>query len=275
MFIVAILHGIEESHGVLQVIFDKINVWGYEHFRVGDLKIINLQAGIQSHSCLHPCYACHASKEELGDFNDIDYEPRTIQSLIDNQQAFQSTSGKHKDLKKFFNVQSPQLITNKEYQFHKDVLDFIPPPELHLLLSLNTLYSHLCKILTLPIAEQWPQKVLCTQKPYHGGEFVGNDCSRLLEGLGDLEQVAADNNCSLQVVPFLRAFRALREVKLATFGHELRSDFKEVCAEFHAAILGLTDPDFGVSFTPKFHIIFKHVPEWCERFNSGTCLKIM
>ena len=145
---------------------------------------------------------------------------------------------------------------------------FIPPPELHLLLgATNTLYENLLSI--WPQAEKWPQKIFASRKPYHGGEFVGNDCAKLLSdySIGELQRLGEEAE-NLEIPHFVEAFKSLKKVSKSCFGNILGKDFKEVCAEFRNKILALMD--LGVTnCTPKFHIIFFHVPFWCETYNVG------
>lgn len=94
---------------------------------------------------------------------------------------------------------------------------------------------------------------------YHGGEFIGGDCRKLLDSVDDLASI-----CPLQLLPFVRVLRDFRHVVTSCFGMNLQPDFKEKISAFAASYSLL-----GISTTPKVHIIIAHVADFCENVNSG------
>ena len=95
---------------------------------------------------------------------------------------------------------------------------------------------------------------------YHGGTFSGNDCITLLENIDKL--MIESYNCS--EYGFINTFVALKRVVHACFGYNLRPDYKEKIQEFRLAVQGI-----GIRITPKLHVIFHHVEDYCEAHGRG------
>ncbi len=87
----------------------------------------------------------------------------------------------------------------------------------------------------------------------------GNQCSRLLKKAlllyGDLPD---------HLKNFAVALNCLNAMQDACFGNDLKSDFKTKLQQFKDAYL-----DIGISVTPKVHILFQHVSEFCELKQSS------
>ena len=144
---------------------------------------------------------------------------------------------------------------------------FIPPGELHLLLGcFNTIFKKLLEI--FPGASKWSEDMGWFRQQYHGGEFVGNDCRKLIsvESTSKLEELGVRHS-NFDIPPFVKAFRALNEVKNSCFGNKLQPDFQEKLAKFKENVLDLKR--FGVNVATKFHILFFHTHTWCEKENIG------
>ena len=88
----------------------------------------------------------------------------------------------------------------------------------------------------------------------------GNACARVLELLDDLETRLDDH---LKI--YLIAFRTFDAVRKACFTKELdRDNYKIYIENFRIAYMNL-----GIAITPKAHIIFDHLGEFCERYDVG------
>ena len=88
----------------------------------------------------------------------------------------------------------------------------------------------------------------------------GNACARVLELLDDLESRLADH---LKI--YIVAFRTFNAVRQACFGKDLdRENYMIYIENFRKAYMNL-----GIAITPKAHIIFDHIGEFCERYDVG------
>ena len=88
----------------------------------------------------------------------------------------------------------------------------------------------------------------------------GNACARVLELLDDLESRLADH---LKI--YIVAFRTFNAVRQACFGKYLdRENYMIYIENFRKAYM-----DLGIAITPKAHIIFDHVGDFCERYDVG------
>ena len=180
-----------------------------------------------------------------------------------------ASGSKRKDLKDFYNVEFPPLFvqSSDEEMYHLPTIFFLPPPVLHLILGpFNDFHRALVKL--HPELMQWSRDVFVTQSRYHSRAFEGNECSKLLDNVGVLETVASEKGCLLAIMPFVRTFKAFHKVKKSCFGAELGENFEADIEEFKVSVIELSS-DFQVSITPKMHIIFHHVLEWCRENNQG------
>ena len=88
----------------------------------------------------------------------------------------------------------------------------------------NRLYDHLDKTLetsgTSVRAKDWSDKLYITRRHYHGGQFIGNHCSKLLEEIGILEKNLIDSGAYIGI-PYVEAFRKFKNVKDMCFGYNL------------------------------------------------------
>ena len=264
LFIVAACSGVEETPSNLRIILELIGASDAKFFYIGDLKVINMLAGIQSHSCMHPCYACVQHKDHLGDGPS---SQRTVGSTMADHDAFLRTSQKPADSQAHNNVKFHPLICldasdlDDPSKLSVPLLFLIPPPELHLMLGpFKDFYRELLKI--FPEAAKWPLHVFKTEHPWHGGEYNGNDIRDLLACV-DFLQSLAEQHCNFQAIPFVELFRAFKRVIESCFGGELKEGYLDRISELRCAI-----QQVGISVTSKMHIILFHVPEWCEHFKK-------
>ena len=85
----------------------------------------------------------------------------------------------------------------------------VPPPELYLLLGpTNKIYSGLENV--WPALEAWLQSIHVKKTEYHGGQFEGNDCKKILRSMDSLEE-----RCPAAFIPFVTAFRSFNDVRVA------------------------------------------------------------
>ena len=166
-------------------------------------------------------------------------------------------SGFSKDVaKNFGNVIHPTMLNDDE-EDNTPVILLIPPPELHLMTGpVNTMFSHLEAI--WPESEQWPKLCNVKKSDYQGGQFTGNDCRKLLNG------VAKMPNPRGMVKKYADAFNSFNEVVSSCYGDELKDNYIERIQSFSLAYKRL-----GISFTPKIHAVIFHIPEFCAVTGRG------
>ena len=95
---------------------------------------------------------------------------------------------------------------------------------------------------------------------YHGGQFEGNDCRKILKKIDSLEE-----RCPDEFLDFITAFRSLNDVMEACYGSKLAPDYLTKISKFRVDYLIL-----GISITPKIHAVFYHIEDFCEY--SGMAL---
>ena len=162
---------------------------------------------------------------------------------LDHYEAWTESGSDLADAKRYkICVHSPLLRPPHESDL---IVDLIPPPELHLFLgTFNHLFHEMKKI--WPNAEQWPQKLGIRVSGYHGGQFSGGDCMKLMKNVDCLAQM-----CPLFVLPFVSAFRSFQKVVLSCFSTNLSASFRADIEAFRKDYTSLR-----ISITPKVHIIF-------------------
>ena len=145
------------------------------------------------------------------------------------------------------------------------VIDVLPPMELHLLLGvLNNIYNHLdsslkssnCSI----TAADWSIPIGLTRSEHYGGQYNGNQCLKLLKSLDQLESLLKREGAVEAGQPALHALQAFYQVVQSCFGDGLELNFQEKINEFGTCYLKL-----GLPVTPKVHAILVHVPQFLTR----------
>ena len=266
-FVVAAIALVKETSEVIRYMFEKINAWETDHLLTNDFRVANIMCGIGSHGSKCCCCFCIVEKEKLGE----EFMPlRTIRSLFEDYEGYKKfCEGKSKTQQKgagkLFHsvVNKPILVRGEEEDLDDLVLSRMPMDELHILTGcFDKLYVTAGKHETS--IEKWPQKILASQKAYHGGTFIGNDAESLLINVGDLENIAREKG-NFTLIRFVSAFRALNEVRKAIFTTELKDNWEKTLEDMKFEIRDLIDDEgMQMSCTPKFHILIFHVKQWCE-----------
>ena len=136
-----------------------------------DLKLCNILLGLMS--SMHPCCWCDVDKYHL-------HEKGTERTFASLRQLFWDYFDARVDklkAKDYGNVVHPPLINIED---DTPVLHVVPPPELHLMLGpLNNLLDEMSKV--CPASEEWLHGCHVKKSEYHGGQFEGNDCRKLLK----------------------------------------------------------------------------------------------
>ena len=102
----------------------------------------NIVCGLMTYASRHPCYACEAYKDENGNWIGSD-RLRTWKSIIQHCQDWKDPkkgNGKKAKRADFYNCENVPLIGSDDDEL---VSNFLPPPGLHLSLSLNHILDSL------------------------------------------------------------------------------------------------------------------------------------
>ncbi len=253
LHIVAIAENLAESYEAIRALLELINAERVRFFLACDMKVANICVGIQNHASSFPCPWCLAQKSALGIESDTE---RTIGNIIDSCENFKS-AGKAGAAKNFFNCVHKPLF-NEDHEMK--ILDIIPPMQLHLLLGVtNTLFKAVERK-SPTIAKKWLAEIGVEQNPYHGGDFNGNACRKLLQTANKLETLLPKRlrgKCSEvdDLKALIKCIRAFNKVVSACFGVSLQHDYEMTIFEFQDAFMELRE----VSVTPKVHAVFFHV----------------
>nr|XP_029715672.1 uncharacterized protein LOC115259282 [Aedes albopictus] len=202
----------------------------------GDLKIINIVAGVMSNSSTYPCAFCTVNKKDLGEkFGTL----RTIDSIQHNSSLWNAEGGIKNNAKFYLNCVNTPL-------FHGDgttnILDVCAPPSLHLLLGMvNTVYNGIAEC-NDDIAQSWTAVSGATRHAQFG--FTGRHCHNLLAK----REILNDQDPNLK--QYVYVLNGLQKVVDACFGVKLQDDFQQHIIEFCEAWKSAKLPR-----TPKFHTI--------------------
>ena len=79
---------------------------------------------------------------------------------------------------------------------------------------------------------------------FHGGQFIGNDCKKLLTSTEKIE------NPSGMVINYVNAFQRFNDVVHACYGDELMDDYGQKIKKFALAYNKLQ-----INITPKIHAV--------------------
>jgi hypothetical protein len=253
--IVGISEEMPETYENIKIFLDLAQVKDVSLVISCDLKVANILCGIQAHASKHPCCWCDVDSDNLSSCG----QSRSIGKLRENYKAFEAGGSKLNTAKQYDNSIHPPLIDGEDTTL---VLDVIPPMELHLLLGIvNHLFKNLLQCWAG--ATEWTSKLNIQMQPFHGGQFAGNDCHKLLQNV-DLLQKLVEQSCAFQAQGFVHTFRMFKNVVSACFGQTLDNEFQEKIQLFKDSYLFLP-----VSVTPKAHAVFYHIPEFINRHGSA------
>merc|ERR1712141_694276 len=158
--------------------------------------------------------------------------------MVQDNENWLAHSGERGDLKDYFNQEFKPIGVEHmtEEQLKEFVLLNAPCPPLHLVLATNTLIEIL-EIKWEWGLKEWLKLALTNFKNYFGGTLEGNDCSKLLDSYGILENLARENN-KYDIMPFIDIVKGLCRIKKACFSVELDPNFEAICDEFKDALIG-------------------------------------
>lgn len=267
LLLAAKVEKLEESHESVRVLFNLIKLSNVKGRVLGpddkllcqgfvlsaDHKLINLALGLMSHSSTYPCSWCDAHKNSL----DSCGKPRTFGKIRELALAFQkSKKNEGKDFKCCVEIPSLGLENPDD-----EVIDLIPPGQLHLLLGVvNRCIKEIEK--EWPGIEKWFERLHFNASGQHGGKFDGNDCKRMskAENVDILETMAEESNVRALIKPFTDVLRCMDAISHACFGNVLDDDYKVHLEEFERLWKAT-----GINWFPLAHALRFHVPQFCDR----------
>ena len=150
----------------------------------------------------------------------------------------------------------------------KKVIECVVPPELHFLLrALNHIWKGLGQARKLAIgttedpATKFAIAVNAVPSTYHGQDFQGDACRRLLKSLKRLAIAAPP-----ELAPYIKCLADLKDMAISCFsvaGPE-GTQYMDNLDTFYESATAL----FDVSFTRTFHGIVEHVKDFFEIFGT-------
>lgn len=250
LFIICIVPDIAEIYENVQIIMRKLDLGSLKHVVTTDLKLANILVGIQSHGAQHPCCYCESTSSVWESA-----QARTLGTVRNNYLDWYKKGSKPQEAKAFKNCIHLPLINGPD---NASIIDLVPPPELHLLMGpFNHIYKNMKKI--WPDVDNWASRFHVKEVGYHGGGFIGGDCNKLLKNVDTLEQM-----CPLSIFPYVKVLRKFRSVVEACYGHELSPTM-----DYDISTFSMAYKELEISITPKLHIVFDHVPQYCKAKGSG------
>ncbi len=251
LFVVAIAEDLAESYQAISELLRLIQAEKVGFFLACDMKVANIYAGIQNHASSFPCPWCLAPKSKLNE----EAEDRTYGNISAENKKYKENGGLLKD---FYNcVEKPLLFDEDNDDSGTKILEKIPPPQLHLLLGITNLLFKAVQRKSSRVAKKWMSEVDVVQNAYHGGDFTGNACRKLLRGADKLERVVTEDEKSHDpdLHQLIKCIRAFNQVVTSSFCVLRGDNYVQAIEDFKEAFLELD----GISVTPKVHAVFFHV----------------
>ena len=137
-----------------------------------------------------------------------------------------------------------------------EIIDVIPPPELHLLLGVvNKIFDKL-QALYKKADLSWAKECGVSNVVTYGQRgFDGNGCNMLLKNVDRLRNPSYNIGC----VPFADCLSKFRGVVDSCFGTKLKENYVPMIAEFRSSFLSL-----DINVTLKIHAVFWHIEYFCN-----------
>ena len=212
--------------------------------------------GLQNHAARHPCPFCMAKKED-GNWTGCELL-RTCDNISDNHNKWVLAGSIPNELKeKFFNCKNLPIIPCKEGNKDVPIYMLMAPPSLHLKLAFNDLLKQLGD--KWEELSDWFKKHHISVEAYHGGCFEGNEVSKILSLLEDLQQ-----DVPYEFQDFVNCMLAFRNVvRYVLQSSAVETNYKEHIRHF-GMTLDILKTTFKVSETPKFHVLREHVAQFID-----------
>ena len=167
-------------------------------------------------SSTYPCTWYFAHKAELDQQGVL----RSIENISQYYNEWQKAGGYSKKSKDFMNCTNLPIIKSDD-ESKSFIIDFIVPPELHLMLGVvNHIFNHMLKDFGT-VASMWAEKCHVQKQIFRGcSGFDGNSCKKLLNNIDTLRAI-----CPLECLKFVKALNDFHLVVKSCFSSELKSDY--------------------------------------------------
>lgn len=260
LIILCIVPDILETYKNIKLLFDLTNINRMSFKFLADFKLILIVNGLQTASAMFPCPYCFISlsdmrKFEISDKYDTVNELRTYGSIKNDYNKFVSLN---KDKKLAKNCHSTVNLPCFEENDDLLVLEKCVVPELHILLGyVNHLFwDGLVPLLGEETALLWPKRLSIVSNNYHGKNFEGNECRKLLKNADKLNDPEITQKVgNLRLVPYISAFKAMDRLVTSCFSaKKITADLDPILKEVRRAFLATE-----VSHTLKTHVLLQHV----------------
>lgn len=238
----------------VKIFIEKVGLSRLPYTFTGDLKLLNIVAGIMSGSSKHPCVYCDV--ERVKGVWGKEGELRTFRSITEQYENWKEDGCMTDRAKLFKNCVGNPLLQAPDDDPDTKLIVKMPPPALHCKLAVNHFLSELCKV--WPNMLEWIKSLSLVFEPYHGHTLEGNGCSKVLKNLDLLGEIIPS-----QFLPFLQCLENFRDTMDSCFGYSLDPYYKDVIGRFKSSFDSLREM-FGCSETNKLHIIFNHVEDFIE-----------
>ena len=268
LMVVAIVQNVCENFDNTKILLDLTNLNAISFVSSVDMKMANCLLGLGTAASSYPCPWCEQPKSSFQKDYQGGHQLRTFAAIKSEALRYQEAVKRHRGQTKLSSAaflsceRLPLLLVQDD---NHQVIDVLPPMELHLLLGvLNNIYNHLdsslkssnCSI----TAADWSIPIGLTRSEHYGGQYNGNQCLKLLKSLDQLESLLKREGAVEAGQPALHALQAFYQVVQSCFGDGLELNFQEKINEFGTCYLKL-----GLPVTPKVHAILVHVPQFLTR----------
>lgn len=254
IFILGLAHKVQENYENVNILWEALSISEFLGTIATDLKLANILTGLMSHSSSYPCTWCDSHSDQLH----LCGNSRTIGSCIKNCQEWVSKGKNKKQAKDHKNCINLPVFSMLDPC--KEIIEIIPPPELHLLLGgVNTIFNKML-IDFESVSLEWAKICNVERSFTHGSlSFEGNQCKKLIDNVDKLRAI-----CGIDSLKFVKAFESLKKVVDSCFSSKLKDTFEKDIEEFKKYY-----GDLDVKVTPKVHAIFYHVTQFCKKSNRG------
>jgi len=262
-----------------------------------DMKMANLMFGLQTHGALHSylwtmfsSYALHSHPEVSRSFESIAADATRFIAVAEEHRLANPTADRL-DPVDFNSVEAQPLKFLFTFR-QQDLLVYMPPPPLHLMLCITKNHFHYLELLDMPLANDFLHSINVRRSERHGAsDFVGNDCRKILSSIKKLrsrhrfplriskrhEQKELDRLSAIQLIATSMA--AFDVVVSRTMGLNLHPEWAEAIETFRSAFANFTatynkisSPASGRSLnriTPKQQCVFNETVEWITEHKSS------
>ena len=279
MILLAIVHKIPENHHNLSIIFEAIKLENIPFKLTGDFAFLMPILGlVKGCGGSNPCPLCNQRKTTQGGAGshwvgeeEAEISLRTLGSLYSNYAGWVADGEKYsaEGTRKWDSVCGSPLLTLTAGRKYTDyLLDLIVPGPLHLFLSLNEIINFLEKTLWPEVKNVLKNVIGVEFHVYMGkvGNYEGPSLNKLLRNLDMLEPYMLGGS-TMRL--FFVTFKAFSDVAKAVFTQGmLENDWREKLHHLRSCILQLHS-QFGMSITPKLHILITHVEQWVDVFGRS------